>query len=452
MAVKERLIVIGGDAAGMSAASQARRSRSDLEIVVFESTPHTSYSACGIPYCVGGMVDGMESLIVRSPEKFRTKYDIDVRTMHEVVEIDISSRRVKARRLDNGEEQLEPYDQLLIATGGAPFRPELPGIDAGGIYGVSTLQSGIELHRALESEKPGKVVIVGGGYIGLEMAEALLRRGSGISLVQRRSQVMGTLDPDMGSIISHGLRRMGVSLYLNESVQGFEVNKGRVTGVVTENRTLPAELVILGTGVRPNTGLAKAAGIPLGEQGAIRVNVRMQTETAGVWASGDCAESFHLVSRRPVYIALGTVANKHGRVAGINLGGGYATFPGVVGTAVTKVCEMEVARTGLNEEEIARWGLECVSAKIEGLTRAGYYPDTGKITVKLLAEKGSGRLLGGQIVGGEGSAKRIDVIAAALHAGFTIEDMINLDLGYAPPFSPVWDPVLIAARVAAKRL
>jgi NADPH-dependent 2,4-dienoyl-CoA reductase/sulfur reductase-like enzyme len=452
MATKERLIVIGGDAAGMSAASQARRSRSDLEIIVFESTPHTSYSACGIPYCIGGVVDGMESLIVRSPEKFKAKYDIDVRTLHEVVEIDTSLARIKARRVDDGEEFWEPYDQLLIATGGMAFRPDLPGIDARGIYGISTLQSGIELHRAMEAENPGKVVIVGGGYIGLEMAEALLRRGLQVSIVQRRSHVMGTLDPDMGNIISQGLRDMGVSLYLNESVTGFEVHNGRVNGVATGNRTLPADLVILGTGVRPNTALAKAAGIPLGEHGAIRVNMRMQTETEGVWAAGDCAESFHLVSRRPVYIALGTVANKHGRVAGINLGGGYATFPGVVGTAVTKVCDLEVGRTGLNEEEITQLGIECVNAKIEGLTRAGYYPDTGKIMVKLLAEKGSGRLLGGQIVGGEGSAKRIDVVATALHAGFTIEDMINLDLGYAPPFSPVWDPVLIAARVAAKRV
>jgi NADPH-dependent 2,4-dienoyl-CoA reductase/sulfur reductase-like enzyme len=450
MSSKERLIVIGGDAAGMSAASKARRLRSDLDIVVFERTPYTSYSACGIPYSIGGVVDDMESLVVRSPEKFRSKYNIDVRTLHEVVEIDVSSRRVKTRRVNDGRELWEPYDQLLVATGGLPFRPDLPGIDSRGIYGISTLQSGVQLERTMEGENPGRAVIVGGGYIGLEMAEALLRCGLQVALVQRRSHVMGTMDPDMGSIISQGLRERGVALYLDESVTGFEVDDGRVKGVVTGNRTLSADMVILGTGVRPNTGLAKDAGIPLGEQGAIRVNMRMQTGTDGVWAAGDCAESFHLVSRKPVYTALGTVANKHGRVAGINLGGGYATFPGVVGTAVTKVCELEVARTGLNKEEIARLGIECAHARIESLTRAGYYPDAAKITVKLLAEKGSGRLLGGQIVGGEGSAKRIDVVATALHAGFTIEEMINLDLGYAPPFSPVWDPLLIAARVVAK--
>ncbi|MBI2880988.1 MAG: FAD-dependent oxidoreductase, partial [Candidatus Tectomicrobia bacterium] len=246
------------------------------------------------------------------------------------------------------------------------------------------------------------------------------------------------------------LRDVGVSLYLEESLQALEAQGGKVRAVVTERRTLPADLVILGMGVRPNSSLAKEAGIPLGERGAIRVNGRMQTEVEGVWAAGDCVESFHLVSRKPVHVALGTVANKQGRVAGINLGGGYATFPGVVGTAVSKICAVEVARTGLQEKEIRRLGLEFVQAKIESRTRAGYYPGAGKITVKVLAEKGSGRLLGGQIVGIEGAAKRIDVIATALHAAFTVEEMIHLDLSYAPPYSPVWDPVLIAAREAAK--
>jgi len=211
-------------------------------------------------------------------------------------------------------------------------------------------------------------------------------------------------------------------------------------------------VVILGMGVQPNAALADEAGIPLGEQGAIRVNERMQTEIEGVWAAGDCVQSYHLVSRRPFHVALGTVANKQGRVAGINIGGGSATFPGVVGTAVSKICAVEVARTGLQEEEIQRLGWEYVSATIKSRTRAGYYPDAGPITVKVLAERGTGRLLGGQIVGIEGAAKRIDVLATALHAGFTVQEMIHLDLGYAPPYSPVWDPVLIAARKAVDLL
>lgn len=450
MATTERVIVIGGDAAGMSAASEAKRYRPDLEIVVFERTPHTSYSACGIPYYVGRLVEEIESLVVRSPEQFREKYGIDVRTRHDVIGIDSDSRRVKVRRLESGEEVWEPYDQLLIATGAAPLRPALTGADASGIHGVDTLQSGIALRKALDDGRHRKAVIIGGGYIGLEMAEALIRRGLEVSLVQRGPQVMRTLDDDMGVLISDGLRDRGVQLFLDEGVTGFDLRGECVTAVVTEERTIPADLVVLGIGVRPRTELARATGIPLGEKDAIRVNARMQTEVEGVWAAGDCAESFHLVSRKPTYSALGTVANKQGRVAGINLGGGSAVFPGVVGTAVTKVCALEVARTGLNEREIARLGLECVCARIESRTRAGYYPGAEKIMVKLLTEKRSGRLLGGQIVGAEGSAKRIDVIAAALHAGFTADEMINLDLGYAPPYSPVWDPLLIAAREVAK--
>jgi NADPH-dependent 2,4-dienoyl-CoA reductase/sulfur reductase-like enzyme len=306
------------------------------------------------------------------------------------------------------------------------------------------------VRRWVDEERPKRAVIVGGGYIGLEMAEALVLRGLEVTLVEKEPQVMNTLDADMGALVAEALREVGVALYLGESLQGFEVSSGRVRAVVTAQRALPAEVVILGMGVRPNSALAAAAGIPLGEKGAIRVNDRMQTEVEAVWAAGDCVQSFHLVSQRPFYVALGTVANKQGRVAGINIGGGYATFPGVVGTAVSKICAVEVARTGLQEREIRQLGLEYIRAKIESYTRASYYPGAGRITVKVLAEKGSGRLLGGQIVGIEGAAKRIDVLATALHAGLTVGEMINLDLSYAPPYSPVWDPVLIAARKAAE--
>lgn len=449
---KERLVVIGGDAAGMSAASQAKRRRPELDIVVFERGPHVSYSACGIPYYIGGLVDSEQKLIVRTPEKFRERDGIDVRTMHEVQEIDAAGRKVRVRDLNSGKNAWEPYGQLLIATGAAPVCPDLPGADAVDICGVNTLESGLAIRRRLDKGGIERGVVVGGGYIGLEMAEALIRKGVEISLINRSAQVMATLDEDMGALVSQVLRNLGVTLYLEEELTAFETKAGKLTGIVTDKRTLPADLVILGLGVRPNTELAAAAGIPLGDKGAIRVNERMETGIAGIWAAGDCAESFHLVSRKPFYIALGTVANRHGRVAGINLGGGYATFPGVMGTAVTKICQVEIARTGLQEKELAKLGIEWVSAVIKSRTKAGYYPDAGDITVKLLAERGSGRLLGGQIVGAEGSAKRIDTLATALHAGFNVEEMINLDLGYAPPFSPVWDPVVIAAREVAKKL
>jgi NADPH-dependent 2,4-dienoyl-CoA reductase/sulfur reductase-like enzyme len=340
----------------------------------------------------------------------------------------------------------------MMSTGAAPIWPDVPGSDAQGIYGVNTLQSGERLRRLIKEQEPKRGVVVGGGYIGLEMAEALTLQGLEVSLVERAHEVMNTLDPDMGRLVSEALINVGVKLYTKEGLQAFEVKSDHVTAVVTDKRTIPADLVVLGMGVRPESSLAEESGMSLGVKGAIPVNELMQTEKDGVWAAGDCAQTFHLVSRRPFHIALGTVANKMGRVAGINLGGGYAKFPGVVGTAVSKICTVEVARTGLQEKELRQLGWEYVTEKIESTTRAGYYPDSEKITVKVLAEKGSGKLLGGQIVGKEGAAKRIDILATALHAGFTLDEMINLDLSYAPPYAPVWDPVLIAARQAVKQL
>jgi NADPH-dependent 2,4-dienoyl-CoA reductase/sulfur reductase-like enzyme len=372
--------------------------------------------------------------------------------MHEVTEIDLKNRRVLVRSITEKKEWREAFDHLVIATGAVPVCPALPGSDARGIYGLHSLDSGIRVRAVLDTEKPKKAVVIGGGYIGLEMAEALMMRGLDVSLVEQAGEVMNTLDPDMGALVSDALLKVGVKLFRGETYEGAEVSDGRVREVVTNNRTIPADIVILGLGVRPNTELAERAGIALGVRKAIKVNDRMQTEIPGVWAAGDCAESFHLVSRRPVHIALGTIANKQGRVAGINLGGGYATFPGVLGTAVSKICDVEVARTGLQEKEIQALALEYVVGRIESSTRASYYPNSGKITVKALAEKGSGRLLGAQIVGVEGAAKRIDIFATALHAGFTVETMINLDLSYAPPYSNVWDPVHLAVRRATAAL
>jgi NADPH-dependent 2,4-dienoyl-CoA reductase/sulfur reductase-like enzyme len=370
--------------------------------------------------------------------------------LHEVEEIDPKNRRVLVNCLQSKKGWWEPYDHLLIATGALPFCPRVPGSDAPGIYGLHSLQSGITVRNAVDAEQPKTAVVIGGGYIGLEMAEALIMRGLDVSLVDRGVQVMNTLDPDMGSLVSDALVESGVKLYREETLEAFEVADGRVKAVVTNKRTLPADIVILGLGVRPNTEMAAKAGIALGVRNAIRVNDRMQTASGGIWAAGDCAESFHLVSRKPVHIALGTIANKQGRVAGINLGGGYATFPGVVGTAASKICKWEVARTGLQEHEIEALGLEYVTARIESTTRASYYPNAGPITVKTIAEKNSGLLLGAQIVGIEGAAKRIDIFATALHAGMSVQEMINLDLSYAPPYSNAWDPVLIAVRQADK--
>jgi NADPH-dependent 2,4-dienoyl-CoA reductase/sulfur reductase-like enzyme len=387
--------------------------------------------------------------VVRSPEAFREKQGIDARVFQKVSEIDLRQKQVQGEDLRTGKTWKEPFDQLLVATGAVPIRPPIPGIDAKGVYELNTLQSGIEVRRAVDEKNPRQIVIIGAGYIGLEMAENIIHRGIGVTIVEKTPQAMNTLDPDMAALLVKPLEEAGVKLYLNESLKALETRGGEVREVVTDQRRLPADLVVLGLGVRPNSAMAQKAGIPLGKTGGIKVNDRMQTEVGGIWAAGNCAESLHLVSRRPFYIALGTVANKQGRVAGINIAGGRAVFPGVVGTAMVKVFSLEVARTGLQEKEIQELGLPFVTARIDAHTRARYYPGTGPMTVKILAEKGSGRLLGGQIVGKEGAGKRIDTLAAALHARLTVEDLINLDLGYSPPFSAVWDPVQIAARQAA---
>lgn len=449
----ERLVVIGGDAAGMSAASQARRRRGpgDLEIVAVERGRFTSYSACGIPYLLGGLVPETDDLIARHPEEFRAR-DIDVRLGTTATEIDLDRRAVRLSPTDGGAETWKGFDQLVIATGAVPNRPGLPGGDADGIHGVQTLGDGVAIQRLLDDEKPGRAVVVGGGYIGLEMAEALLRRGLAVTLVEAAEQPMGTFDPDMAELVTSALRHIGVTVHLDEPVEGFEVEDGHVRAVATPQRTLPADVVILGLGVRPNAGLAADAGIAVGPSGGVTVDRRTRTSAANVWAAGDCAENFHLVSHEKLAIPLGTHANKQGRVTGINIGGGYATFPGVVGTAASKICEVELARTGLNETEAARAGFDYLATTVKSTTRAGYYPGAKPMHTKILAEKRSGRLLGAQIVGEEGAGKRIDVLAVALWSRMTVGEAASLDLSYAPPFSPVWDPVLIAVRKAAEKV
>ena len=391
----------------------------------------------------------MKPLVIRTPQAFWEKQRILARTLHRVTELDLRQRQVQVENMETGKIWREPFDQLLVATGAIPIRPNVTGVDASGIYALNTLQSGIEARQAADRKRPDKIVIVGAGYIGVEMAESFVLRGLDVSIVEKAGQVMNTMDADMAELVAGALRESGVKLYLEESLEGFEVSRGEVREVATTNRSLPADLVILALGVLPNSTLAAKAGIPTGEMGGIRVDETMQTPLPGIWAAGNCVETWNRVSRRPFYAALGTVANKQGRVAGINIAGGKAAFPGALGTSVNKFCALEMARTGLTEKEVQGLGWSYISARIESHTRAHYYPGARPITVKVLAEKGSGRLLGGQIVGGEGAAKRIDTLAVALQGGFTIEEMINLDLGYAPPFSPVWDPVLIAVRKAA---
>ena len=446
--------MIGADAAGMSAASQARRLRrpDELEIVAFDRGNFSSYSACGIPYFVGGVVEEVDELVVRPPEVFREKYSIQVHVRHEVVDVDLDRGVALVHHRDSGHQREEGFDVLMVATGAVPVRPALPGAGATGIFGVQTLDDGLAVRSFVEEHKPRRAVIVGGGYVGLEMAEAFCGLGLETHLVDGAPQLMTRLDPDMGELVARELREFGTVLHLGQPVTGFETtHEGCVAAVVTERGSIGADVVVLGLGVTPNVSVAEAAGVDIGPSGGIAVDRRMRTSHPSVWAAGDCAEKRHRVSGRPVAVALGTHANKEGRVAGINLGGGYAAFPGVIGTAATKVGALEVARTGLNEAEAAEAGFAADGTVSESTTRAGYFPGTAPMTTKLVVERGTGRLLGAQIVGREGAGKRVDSLALAVWNGMTVGDLMGVDLSYAPPYSPVWDPVLAAARRAYDR-
>ncbi|WP_369195301.1 FAD-dependent oxidoreductase [Streptomyces djakartensis] len=452
---RERLVVVGGDAAGMSAASQARRLKGpdELEIVAFERGHFASYSACGIPYWVGGDVTGRDLLIARTPEEHRAR-GIDLRLRTEVTALDVEGRRVRARDLDSGAESWTPYDKLVIATGARPIRPDMPGADAEGVHGVQTLDDGQALIDTLEGTPGRRAVVVGAGYIGVEMAEALINRGYEVTVVNRGSEPMSTLDPDMGRLVHEAMEGLGITMVGDAEVTKILTREdGRVRAVTTQDAEFPADVVVLGIGVRPETALARRAGLALGAHGGLLTDRSMRVRGhEDIWAGGDCVEVFDLVSGQDRYIPLGTHANKHGQIIGTNAGGGYATFPGVVGTAVSKVCDLEIARTGLREKDAHRAGLRFEAVTVESTSRAGYYPGASPMTVKMLAEVRTGRLLGVQIVGREGAGKRVDVAAVALTAGMTVEQMTALDLGYAPPFSPVWDPVLVAARKAASKI
>ncbi|WP_316574214.1 FAD-dependent oxidoreductase [Nocardia canadensis] len=449
----ERVVVIGGDATGMAAASQARRLRDadDLEIVVFEKGHHCSYSACGIPYWVSGDVDAADDLIARTPAEHRDR-GIDLRLRTEVLDIDPAGRRVCARDLGTGAQSWTDYDKLVLATGATPVRPPLPGIDADGVYGVQTLDDGQALIDGLAAAPGREAVVVGAGYIGVEMAEALVTRGFRVTMVTRGAEPMSSLDPDMGALVRKAMEGMGIRVVPDAEVTGLPTGAdGRVRAVTTADTEYPADVVVLGIGVRPATDLARRAGLPLGESGGLLTDLAQRVRGHDeIWAGGDCVEVFDLVSGALRYVPLGTYANKHGQVIGSGVGGGYATFPGVVGTAISRVCDLEVARTGLREKDAVRAGLQFHPVTIESTGRAGYFPGAAPMTVKMLAERRTGRLLGVQIVGRDGAAKRIDTAAVALTARMTVEQVISLDLGYAPPFSPVWDPILVAARAAAR--
>jgi len=439
-----RVLIIGGDAAGMTAATRIRAGAPDAEVVVVEMGRFTSYSACGIPFVVSGQVGGgVERLVARTPDRHR-EAGIDVRMHHEALAIDVAAGEVEVLDHHAGAVRRIGYDELLIATGGMAIRPELPGIDLPFVHGVQTLEDA-ETLLAVAEQGCHRTVVVGGGYIGLELAEAFLERGCVSTVVEKGTHPLGLLDRDLGEQVTEAMRAHGIDVRVGVDVTGFERGS-----VATSDGDVPADLVVLGIGVAPRSSLAKEAGITLGARESIRVDDRQRTSASGVWAAGDCCESTHRVTGAPVHIALGTLANKQGRVAGINIAGGDLRMPPVLGTAVTKLCNLEVGITGVTAGVAEQAGIDAVAVTVETTTKAGYMPDSSSMTVRMAVERGTGRVLGAQILGGPGAAKRIDTVATAITAGMTAADVVDLDLAYAPPFSSVWDPVAIAAREALK--
>ena len=443
----ERLVVIGADAAGMTAASQVRRRNRDFEVIAYEMGNHASYAACGEPYYVAGIIDPIDKLIARTPEQF-ARAGVELHLRHEVTAIDLDRRVVEVRDAD-GETTLETgFDHLLVSTGARAFVPPMPGRGLEGVHTLRTLGDAAAL-RAIADAGAGNAVIVGGGYIGLEVAEAFHIKGWNVTIAEGLPAVLArTLDGDLGVQVAEAVREMGITVLTGAMVEQIE-GTDKVTGVSINGETIQADVVVLSIGSRPVVELAVDAGIPLGETGGIAVDDHQRTGIEGVWSAGDCAEVQNRVTGVPMNLHLGTVANKTGRVAGVNITGGDLAFPGSLGTAITRVHDLEIATTGLRSSDAAAAGLDVVDATVSGGTIAHYMPGSEKFTIRVTAEMGTGRLIGAQIVGGRGSAKRIDVFATAIWDRMSAGTLEWVDLAYAPPFAPVWDLIAIAARKAA---
>jgi len=451
MGTSERLVVIGGVAGGMSAASSYKRLKPDAEAVVFEKDAHISYGACSLPYYIADVVKDIHDLIGFTPESASKERGITVHIRHEATKLDPERKEIIIKDLERGNSLTIGYDKLVIATGGIPIVPPFGGVDLENIFTIRNIGDGLAIKEFIDERSPKRAVIVGGGYIGMEMSESLRNRGLHVTVIEKMDRVLGSMDSDITQVVESKLKEMGVELRKETSVESF-IGDGKVEKVVTDKGEFPADFVILAVGVRPNTELAEKAGIAMGVRGAIQIDNHLRTNKKDVYAAGDCAEAIHLVTGKKTYIPLGSTANKQGRVAGENAGGKDSTFEGVVGTAVTKIFDLEVARTGLTSLDAKREGLKYFSTTIRNRSRASAYPSGKPIVVTYVVEKGRGRLLGAQMAGEEGVAHRIDTLATALYHNATVEDVARLDLAYAPPFATVWDPILIAANVALKKL
>ncbi|MFB6162036.1 MAG: FAD-dependent oxidoreductase [Halococcoides sp.] len=439
-------VVIGGDAAGMSAASKARREAPDREIVVFERGEWVSYGACGLPYYVKGEIDALDDLVAIPPERFREERNIDLRTDSEVVAIDTAAKTVTVEA--GGDRYDQPYGDLLIATGASAIEPPIDGIEREGVVTLHDLPDGRAIRERLESDNIERVAVVGGGYVGIEMAEAFDGQGCAVDCYEMRAHVLDPFGPTIAEIVEDHLREQGVTLHLDTAVESIEAGPT----VVADDRQA-VDLVLVAAGVAPNAGLAADAGIAIGETGAIATDRLGRTDADSVYAAGDCAEVRHTVTGDPTHVPLALTANRAGRAIGATVGGDPTPVGPIAGTAVLKAFDLEVARTGVTDPVRARAaGFEPESISIEGASRAHYYPGGSDLTIELWGDRASGRVLGASMVGREGVAKRIDPVATALQSDLTATELSRLDLSYAPPFGPTWDPVLTAGKVLASAL
>lgn len=448
MAGTPKVVVVGGVAGGATAAAKARRMSESAEIVVFERGPYVSFANCGLPYYIGGVIVGRRQLFVTTAERFSRRFNLRIHAGHEVTRIDREAKQVEVREESSGRAFRESYDKLILSPGASPVVPPFPGGRPRNVFTLRTVPDVDAIVSYLEERKPTRAVVVGAGYIGLEVAEALARRGLKLTVVELLPQILPVFDREMVAPIARHLAKKGIDLILEDGVKGFEGEPDATRIELGSGRKLEMDLALLSIGVRPETGLAAECGLALGEHGGIEVDDSMRTSDPDIFAAGDAVESLHLVTGRKVLMPLAGPANKQGRIAGANAVGGNLRFRGVLGTSIVKVFDDVAAKTGLSAREAEEAGYDHFAVHVYANHHAGYYPGAKTLAIKLVVEKG-GRLLGAQVVGEEGVDKRIDVFAAALAAGMTAEDLEQLDLAYAPPFGAGVDPVIMAGYVAA---
>ncbi len=447
----DRIVIVGGNAAGMTAASRAKRLDPGLDVTVVEASRFISYSICGLPYYVAGLIPRHEDLISFDPPRLQQERGIRAKTGLRVEEVVPSRRVLNCVEMETGDRVELPFDRLVICTGYLPKRPGIRGLELANVLTVSRLEHGIKVRELARASGNRRVAVVGAGYVGLMMAHGLAGLGLQVFLFDRHPHVFRQVDADVAELVEQELRRHGVHLFLGSPVRRLLGDNGVVEGVEVGRESYPVDFALIDVGIRPNVELAERSRIPLGLSGAVQVDERGQTAMGGVYAAGNCAETIHLVSGKPLFSTLGTTAAKQGRVVGENLAGWRSTFSGTLETSVEKVFDLAVGRTGLTLRQAIQSGFQADAVLVKARDRAGYFPGSDSVSVKLVFEKGTGRLLGGQMVGDDTTAKRIDTLVAALTARLGLDDLAKLDLAYAPPYGTLWDPIQIAANVALRR-